>query len=221
LLKAVLKSIIKCMARGSLVPLILSAVAVLAPARGARAEQFWTPQALLAEQFKSSQQVSYVRAHIDSALRARLGARLGRQLPKSEYTLFVAKTGERVDGYALFDEQLGQHEPISFATFFDAAGHVTRVEVVAYREPFGDGIRAERFRRQFLGRSVQSRFRPGDDIDTISGATISSRSMCIAVERAVALIDAWLQKQAVEVATTDRAPQLAKASSGARLSTAQ
>ena len=209
------------MARGSLVPMLVCALAALAPARGARAEQFWTPQALLAEQFKSSQQVSYVRARIDTALRARIDARLGRQLPKSEYTLFVAKTGERIDGYALFDEQVGQHEPISFATFFDAAGRVTRVEVVAYREPYGDGIRAERFRRQFLGRSVRSRFRAGDDIDTISGATISSRSMCIAVERAAALIDAWLQKQAVEVASADRAPALAKASSGARLSTTQ
>lgn len=198
------------MARRSLVPVIALAVTVLAPAL-ARAEQFWTPQALLADQFKGSQQVSYVRTRIDAGLRARLETRLGRQLPKPEYTLFVAKTHNRIDGYALFDEQLGQHEPISFATFFDASGQVTRVEVVAYREPYGDGIRAERFRRQFLGRSVKSRFRAGDDIDTISGATISSRSMCIAVERAAVLVDAWLQKQAAEVAATDRARELASA----------
>ena len=187
------------MARGAFLAAVVSACVALAPLRTARAEQFWTPQALLADQFKRSQSVTYVKVRVEAALRGQLEARLGRPLPKSEYTVFVAKSGEQVDGYALFDEQQGQHEPISFATFFDPAGQITRVEVVAYREPFGDGIRADRFRKQFLGRSVHSKFRAGDDIDTISGATISSRSACVAVERAAALVDAWLRKQAQAV----------------------
>jgi electron transport complex protein RnfG len=217
LLKAVLKSNINTMARGSLVPVVVCALALaaLAPVRTAHAEQFWTTQALLADQFKSSLNVSYVRARLDPAVRARLEARLGRALPKTEYTLFIAKSGERVDGYALFDEQVGQHEPISFATFFDAAGAVTRVEVVAYREPYGEGIRSERFRKQFVGRNAKSKYRAGDDVDTISGATISSRSTCIAVERAVVLVEAWLQKQAQPLAAADRGHVLATTSSGA------
>ncbi|MET0385661.1 MAG: FMN-binding protein, partial [Polyangiales bacterium] len=81
------------------------------------------------------------------------------------------------------------HEPISFGTFFDPQGVITRVEILAYREPYGDGVRAERFRKQFLGRSAKSTFRPGADIDAISGATISSRSLCIGVERAAVLFD--------------------------------
>jgi electron transport complex protein RnfG len=215
LLKTVLKSIINWMARPWLVPAFVALTGVLAPVRAAHAEQFWTTQALLADQFKSSQNVTYVRVRLDPVARGRIDARLGRALPKSEYTLFVAKSGERIDGYALFDEQVGQHEPISFATFFDAAGAITRVEVVAYREPYGDGIRAERFRKQFLGRSVRSRFRAGDDIDTISGATISSRSMSIAVERAAALVDTWLHKQAQPLAASDGPRTVATTSSGA------
>ncbi len=180
--------------------LSVSLFAVFAPS--VHAEQFWTAQALLADQFKTSKQVSYVRAKLDPSARARIDAKLRPALPKSEYTLFVAKTGDRIDGYALFDEQLGQHEPISFATFFDAAGQVTRVEVVAYREPYGEGIRAERFRRQFVGRTAQSKYRPGADIDTISGATISSRAACIAVERAAAIVDAYLHNQATSTIAT-------------------
>jgi Na+-translocating ferredoxin:NAD+ oxidoreductase RnfG subunit len=199
---------VRSRARAFLVAVVW-ACAALAPLRTAQAEQFWTAQALLADQFKSSQAVSYVKVRIEPALRGQVEARLGRPLAKSEYTVFVAKSGERIDGYALFDEQLGQHEPISFATFFDPAGHITRVEVVAYREPFGDGIRAERFRKQFLGRSAGSRFRAGDDIDTISGATISSRSACAAVERAAALVDAWLRKQAQAVLAQNQSREAA------------
>jgi len=30
---------------------------------------------------------------------------------------------------------------------------------VRYREPYGDGIRTERFRKQFVGKSVRARYR--------------------------------------------------------------
>jgi Na+-translocating ferredoxin:NAD+ oxidoreductase RnfG subunit len=159
----------------------------------APAVDYTTPQALLSQQFHGSERVTYVKVKPDPTQRAQLEARLGRPLPKPEYTFFVAQSHGQPDGFALFDEQVGQHEPISFATFFDAEGRITRVEVVAYREPYGDGIRAERFRKQFVGKSGQSQFRAGTDIDAISGATISSRSMCIGVERAAALFETALR----------------------------
>ncbi|HEX4354089.1 MAG TPA: FMN-binding protein [Polyangiales bacterium] len=168
-------------------------------AQSAAAKDFWTQKDLLAEQFHESERVSYVRVHPDASQRAQLEARLGRALAKPEYTFFVAQTHGHVDGYALFDEQVGLHEPISFATFFDADGKITRVEIIAYREPYGDGVRAERFRKQFVGRTARSHFRPGSDIDAISGATISSRSLCVGVERAVALFDATMRRQGAAV----------------------
>jgi hypothetical protein len=168
----------------------------------ARADQLWTPRDLLAQQFKSSERVSYVRVDLSAEQRHRVESHLGRSLPKTSYTFFVASSHGKVDGYALFDDQVGQHEPISFATFFDVDGHVTRVEVVAYREPYGDGIRSVRFRQQFVGRSANSHFQPGSDIDAVSGATISSRSMCVGVERATALLGETLLKQTASVLAT-------------------
>ena len=74
----------------------------------------------------------------------------------------------------------------------DPEAKVTRVEIVAYREPYGDGIRAERFRRQFVGKGARAGFAPDRDIDAISGATISSRSMCAGVQRASVLLEETL-----------------------------
>jgi len=188
--KTVIKSIFIWVCAG--LPLVLGA---LPPAR-AGAVDYTTPQALLSQQFQRSERVTYLKVRPDAGQRAALEARLGRPLPKPEYTFFVATSHGQPDGYALFDEQLGQHELISFATFFDAEGRITRVEVVTYREPYGDGIRAERFRKQFVGKSAASQFRPGTDIDSISGATISSRSMCVGVERAAALFDLTVRGRA-------------------------
>jgi Na+-translocating ferredoxin:NAD+ oxidoreductase RnfG subunit len=172
------------------------------PAR-AGAEVFHTVRGLLADQFKSSERVSFVKVRPNAAQQRRIQSQLGRALPAQEYTFYVAQSAGRVDGYALFDEERGQHEPISFATFFDAAGKVskvTRVEVVAYREPYGDGIRAQRFRALFVGRHARSGFAPDRDIDAISGATISSRSMCLAVQRAALLLHEALLERGSELA---------------------
>jgi Na+-translocating ferredoxin:NAD+ oxidoreductase subunit G len=169
------------------------------------AQEYFTVRQLLAEQFKSSARVSYVRVRPSSEQRARIERRLGRDLAKSDYTVYVAQSGERIDGYALFDDELGQHEPISFATFFDGQGKVTRVEVVAYREAYGDGVRAQRFRHQFVGRDAHSGFAPQADIDAISGATISSRALCVGVQRAALLLDeAVLRGRPVLGALTSR-----------------
>ena len=183
-----LNSIIKRGLAAALVPLLVPLVGLGTPSP-ARAQDFYTVRQLLGEQFKSSERVSYVRVRPNSEQRTRIEHRLGRDLAKSDYTVYVAQTGERIDGYALFDDELGQHEPISFATFFDAEGKVTRVEVVAYREPYGDGVRASRFRRQFVGKNAQSGFAPQADIDAISGATISSRALCVGVQRATLLLE--------------------------------
>lgn len=172
--------------------LLLAHVAHVALAGPAHAIDYTTPQKLLSEQFRSSERVAYRKVQFDATQRAAIEKRLGRPLPKPEYTFFVATTHGQTDGYALFDEQIGQHEPISFATFFDPRGQITRVEIVAYREPYGDGVRTERFRKQFVGRNAKSQFRPGSDIDAISGATISSRSLCVGVARDAVLLDVAL-----------------------------
>jgi Na+-translocating ferredoxin:NAD+ oxidoreductase RnfG subunit len=181
--------------------LSLLSVWVVAAPSPVSAQEYYTVRQLLAEQFKSSERVSYVRVRPSGEQRARIEHRLGRDLSKSDYTVYVAKTGERVDGYALFDDELGQHEPISFATFFDAQGKVTRVEVVAYREAYGDGVRAQRFRRQFVGKDAHSGFAPQSDIDAISGATISSRALCVGVQRAALVLDETVLRGRTVVAT--------------------
>ncbi|MBK8170880.1 MAG: FMN-binding protein [Sandaracinaceae bacterium] len=165
------------------------AVALPVLPQNVRAQIYFSVRELLSTQFRASQRVSFVRVRPTAEQRTRIEARLGHPLTRDEYIVYIAATGGHVDGYAVFDAERGQHELIDFASFFDAQGHVTGVEVVQYREPYGDAVRTARFREQFRGRTAQSGFRPGHDIDIISGATISSRSLCVGVQRTAVLID--------------------------------
>jgi electron transport complex protein RnfG len=163
---------------------VLSAV-LAAPGH---AQVYYSVRGLLADHFKDSEIVDFRRITLSSRTREEIERRLGEKLEKGEYIFYVARTADGIDGYALFDREIGQHEYIDFATFFDCDGRVTRVEVVAYREPYGEGIRSQRFRNQFVGKSAQDRMRAGKDIDVISGATLSAQAMTKAVKRASVLL---------------------------------
>lgn len=157
---------------------------------------FWTAPTMLKDMFARSQRVTYVEVPTAVAGHA-LEAALGYLPPKPKYNVFVARSGDQVDGYAVLDEERGQHLPIHFAVQFDAAGKVVRSEVMTYAEAYGEEIREGRFRQQFVGKASGDGLRLGSDVVAISGATISSRSMTLAVKRAVALVQ-WVREHPAE-----------------------
>ena len=155
----------------------------------AAAKTFFTTKQLLAEQFATAEKVSYIRVRLDPQRKLQVEKKLGYHLPRESYTFYVARKNNHPIGFALFDEDKGQHEMISLATFFDAKGTIARVEIVAYREPYGDKVREARFRRQFIGKDQSNQLAAEKDIDVISGATISSYSVARAVRRAAVLVE--------------------------------
>jgi electron transport complex protein RnfG len=183
-------------------------VAVSLPAQAA-GTYFTTPQ-ILKEFFPKSQRVSFRKVKLGPAELAALQGRLGYKPAKPEYVIFVATTGEHVDGYAVIDEELGQHEQITFAVKLSPEGAVERHEVMVYREKYGEEITDARFRRQFQGKTAKDAVRAGVDIDVVTGATISSRSMAIGVRRALVLLDELILKPGALSGALTTAPSAPK-----------
>ncbi len=170
------------------------AAALLATLAGgaSRAEAettYFTTRGVLKEFFPNSDKVTYQRFTPTKAERKALNKRLGYRLAKKSYVFYVAKTGDKVDGYAFVGDELGQHLPITFAVKLSASGEVLRQEIMVYREPRGDEVRDKRFRDQFKGKTVHDAIVANDDIDCVSGATISSHAIAVGVRRAVVLFD--------------------------------
>ena len=89
-------------------------------------------------------------------------------------------------GWYLVDEVLGKHEFITYAVGLDAAGAVTHLEVLDYRETYGGDVRNEKWRAQFSGKTSRSPLKLDADIRNISGATLSSRHITDGVKRLLA-----------------------------------
>ncbi len=156
----------------------------------ARAEaRSFTIRSVLKEFFPNSDKVTYEVFTPTRSQRAVLRKRLGYKLARKRYIFYVAKTGDDVDGYAFIDDEMGQHLPITFGVKLSRDGVVLRQEVMTYREQRGGEIRDKRFRKQFVGKTVDVPISASDDIDCVSGATISSRAIAVGVRRAVVLFD--------------------------------
>lgn len=154
----------------------------------AHAYVYFTRDALIAS-FFPGREVESVSFTPD---RAALKATLGYAPPRTTWEILVSSHADGTPAYALLDEQLGQHEPISFAVLLDADARVERLEVMVYREAYGDGVRAPAFRDQFRGLGIEAPMRPGKDIRIVSGATVSTRALSVGTRRACAVIADWL-----------------------------
>jgi len=181
---------------------VVLALVVAGGARPAHADQvYYTTTDLLADFFRSSQNVTYKKVQVDDSERTRLQRRLGYTPAKASYTFYVATSGGHIDGYAFIDEEKGEHLPITFAVKLSPAGKVMRQEIVVYREARGDEVRDEHFRAQFVGKSAADAIDTNQDIMAVSGATISSRAMAVGVKRAVVLFDELVRPTAVATAS--------------------
>jgi hypothetical protein len=179
--------------RGTLLGALVVLAAILGAAAPARAEGvYFSREELLKDFFRTSERVTWERFDLGAELRGRLAKRLGYAPAHASYTFFVATTAGHVDGYALFDEETGEHLPISFAVKLSPRGVVERQEITCYREPRGDEVRDASFRKQFVGKSALDPIAADLDIVAVSGATISSRAMAQGVKRAVVLFEALI-----------------------------
>lgn len=160
--------------------------------RAADAQVYFTPRAVLAAFFPSSERVTYRRYEVSPELRRSLSQRLNTPITQSVYTFYIAQSGDKIDGYALIDDAPGQYMPITFAVQIAPAGALARLEIMTYREQYGSEVRDARFRQQFTGKTAATPLLPGQDVTVVSGATISSRALTLGVRRALLLFDALI-----------------------------
>lgn len=84
------------------------------------------------------------------------------------------------------DQVLGKHEFITYALLLSADGAVKAIEVMEYKETYGDQIRNPKWRAQFTGKRTGAALKLDSDIKNISGATLSCKHISDGVKRILA-----------------------------------
>jgi Na+-translocating ferredoxin:NAD+ oxidoreductase RnfG subunit len=116
---------------------------------------------------------------------------------KASCRYWLAQRGTNLLGVLLFDQVLGKHELIDYAVAVSPDGRILQVEILEYREHYGDQIRQSKWRDQFTGKTGSARFRLNDDVYNISGATISCRNVTDGINRVLATYELVVRPQLV------------------------
>ena len=114
----------------------------------------------------------------------------GLALRSASMRALVALGGERPLGVVVVDGVIGKFEMIDFAVGIAVDGKIRNVEILTYRESHGFEVRLPAWRKQFVGKGKADKLRVDEDINNISGATMSATHVTDGVRRIVAVVDA-------------------------------
>ena len=109
---------------------------------------------------------------IDDDLQEKLPAQMSKE------NFFRLKNSGNILGYAYLDKAPSKTAEFDYLVLLNKDLSIARTKVLVYREEYGGEIGSKRWLKQFTGKSKPSEL---TDIAAISGATISVRSMKMAV----------------------------------------
>ena len=160
------------------------------------AEVFLTEDEALKLMFPKSERIRRDIIRLTSEKKNQIEERIGWKFPEEVFEVFIGETGAQIDGYALVQNTIGKHKPMTYMVGVDNTGHVLNVELLVFRESRGSEVRTKRFNVQYEGKTVLDPVRINKDIINISGATMSVRSMSAGIKRALVLVDEFYLKPA-------------------------
>ena len=152
-------------------------------------EVYLTEEEALKILFPKAQKIYAEELRLTPDQKLQIQDRIGWKFPEESFRAFKAETDGKVDGYAVIQETIGKHRPITYIVGITPQGKVFDVEIMVYRESKGSEVRRKRFNAQYEGKTAQDPISINKDIINITGATMSVRSVSAGVKRALVLVD--------------------------------
>ena len=125
-----------------------------------------------------------------------------REEEEGQFDLIFDSSGEQIGVMATVAAS-GYEGDILHNLAFNSAGEIIGVRIVAHSETpgIGDVIETDSFIDQFIGKSYADSITAGDDVDAITGATVSTVAMINSIRRTTDFVGE--QFLGVETATVD------------------
>ena len=179
----------------------------LTPQEMGQEEVFFTEEEAARLMFPKSKGISQEMIRLTPDKKRTVEERIGWHFPETEFAVYLGKTNDQVDGYAVVQNTIGKHKPMTYMVGVDPNGEVTNIEVLVYRESKGSEVRTKRFNAQYEGKTLDDPIRINKDIINISGATMSVRSLSAGVKRTLVMVDEMYLKPAGRGSDSQEAKQ--------------
>ena len=138
---------------------------------------YYTPEEALAKVFAKADTLWSEKWTPTPRERSELESRLGWVVAEESFVVHRGDKKGQDQGYAMIMEEQGRFKPITFIVKLGPDLRVEMVLVMVYRESRGDGVKRQRFLKQFRDKDGSDHLRLNRDIVAVSGATMSSRAL--------------------------------------------
>ena len=154
------------------------------PAHVARAEVFFSEEGAAHIMFPNLVLIPKTITLTDDQAKAITKAS-DQEVREKTVKVFKAKSGEMV----IIDRVLGKHEFITYAVGLTADFKVKQIEIIEFRETYGNAIERSEWRKQFYGKDKTNDLKLTKDIQNVSGATLSCKHVTDGVRRVLQTVD--------------------------------
>lgn len=96
-------------------------------------------------------------------------------------------------GWFIVDEVLGKHEMVKYALAILPNGSIKGIEIMEYVESYGYEVADAAWRQQFVGKTSGSTLKLKQDIQNLSGATLSCKHLTDGVKRLMVMYELALK----------------------------
>lgn len=95
---------------------------------------------------------------------------------KDDHVFKIMKGHQKV-GYFSLNQSMGQYDNFDYLVVFDDNLEIVAVKIITYREDYGYEISSKWWLSQFIGKKAGKDMKYKENIDALSGATISAESI--------------------------------------------
>ena len=131
-----------------------------------------------------------IRMHIlklDKQMKKEVENQVKQKFYRDKLYYWTISQNDTTIAFAFLDNVIGKSMPISFLVILDINGNIINTIVIKYREAYGGEVGNKGWLRQFENRGKNSGYEISKDIDGISGATISVKSMSKGIQKITTL----------------------------------
>jgi len=100
-----------------------------------------------------------------------------------EETVFKLKNNTNILGYYYLTAANSKADKFDYMIVFNPDLSILKVQMLVYREDYGGEIGSKRWLKQFIGKINGQKMKFGHDVQNISGATVSARSITNDIEK--------------------------------------
>ncbi|MDN5870248.1 MAG: FMN-binding protein [Nitrococcus sp.] len=173
--------------------LLKALILLLIPSLGmARAVVLMDKQTALQRAFPQADRIERETLFFDSAARAEVSRLAQAPFESGLFTVYIGYRAGEIQGYTFIDTRIVRTHPATFMVVLAPKGRVRMVRVLAWGEP-PEYQPMRRWLAQFEGHEETRGLQLDQDIQGISGATFTSRTLTEGVRRALAVYQFCLE----------------------------